>query len=89
MDSDHPQQDRGAPSIGPKPNNEAAAKNTSKTKTLNMAAKAGTDLQLMVQNWNRHTQDVIHLVMGNTFTHKELCFQADLSLCAQVLQTDD
>lgn len=54
-----------------------------------MAAKAGTDLQLMVQNRNTHTQDVIHLVMGNTFTHKELCFQADLSLCAEVLQTDD
>lgn len=83
---------RGAPSTGPKANNEAAAtkkeeKKSRKTKTLNAAAKADTDFQLMVQNWNRHTQEVIHLVTGNTFTHKELCFQPDSSFCAQVLQT--
>lgn len=30
----------------------------------------------------------IHLVRGNTFRQRAL-FQADLSLCAQVLHTDD
>lgn len=63
-------------------------KKSRKTKTLNAAAKAGTDVQLMMQNWDRHTQEVIHLVRGNTFTHKELCFQPDSSLCAQALQTE-
>lgn len=63
-------------------------KKSCKIKTLNAAAKAGTDVQLMMQNSNRHTQEVIHLVRGNTFTHKELCFQPDSSLCAQTLQTE-
>lgn len=63
-------------------------KKSCKTKTLSAAAKAGTDVQLMMQNWDRRTQEVIHLVRGNTFTHKELCFQPDSSLCAHASQTE-
>lgn len=87
MDSDHPQhntEEHQNPTM--KQQQKKKKKKSCKTKTLNAAAKAGTDFQLMVQNWNRHTQEVIHLVTGNTFTHKELCFQPDSSLCAQVLQ---
>lgn len=60
--------------------NPAAAK----PERLDMAAKAGTDVQLMEQSWERH----IHLVRGNTFRQRAL-FQADSSLCAQGLHTDD
>lgn len=88
---------RGAPSTGPKANNEAAAKNKTNNNKKNHAKqehwmwqqKQARGSSWWVQNWNRHTQEVIVLVTGNTFTHKELCFQPDSSLCAEDCRRDD
>lgn len=42
-----------------------------KKKTLNAAAKAGTDFQLIVQNWNRHTHTRGYSFSNGEYLHAQ------------------
>lgn len=71
---------RGALKLAQKPNNEATT-----NKNIEHGSKSGH--RLPAHGVHTHTHKVIHLATGNTFAHKELCFQPDSSLYAWVLQT--